>query len=938
MLMLTGAPEEAPPAAPRRRSRWIAVTAKIALSLVIAAMLAIGALGLLLDTDLGHRLILDRIAALQPKSGLRIRIGRIEGSIWGRSELRDLRLYDPDGLFAEAPEVEVDWQPLSWLWNRMVVHRAASELVIVHRLPQLLESDEPTLPSADVHVGRIEIAQLRFEEGVAGTRRSARVEGEIEYRSGRFLLDLDARMRGGGDRLDLLVDAAPDRDEFDLDLSLDAPADGVLARMLGTERALRIEANGDGDWRRWAGNATFAIDDRPSGELRLAAASGLYRADGWLAPAPLLSGTLARLAGERTLVGAQGRFDEGVLDGRIAARSSAMRLAAAGAADLGSDRYRDVRATFELLSATPLIGELAAPGARVTALLDGPFADAAFAYRASAPRVTLGATAFEGVAASGSGRWTHEALTLPVAARIGRVAGGGEALEALLAGLRIDGTLRAAGGRLRSDGLALASGRMRGRLAFQADPASGRYAIAGSASADAVPLAGIGRADLQANLRATSAAPLAGTVTGTVRRIDNAALAWAAGGPLRIQSGIAAGEGGLLFPNLRLAAPRLQLSGAGSTGPGAALRFQGSGRQASLGPLALRVEGNADRPLLSLRLARPAESLGLSNVNVVLEPARAGFAYRAAGGSPLGPFSARGTIVPQRGSSAAIAVSALELSGASAGGALQAGPAGVAGRLDFTGSLAGPLLLSASEGAGQNFETRLIATDARLGRVPIGSGRLDAVVRVGTDGGALQGRIRFEGAADRLWSLAGMQAVRLSGPLAIEAELGGSVAAPLLRGTARLRRGRLVARGTTVETVEANGAFDRNRLVIESASGRMSGGGRIDAAGTVGFDGALALRVTGERIAIAQRGLDSRWNAALRVAGSAAAPALFGEATLVSGSYVVLGRSVPLSRGTLRFDGSTDPLLDLVARPGFGPPILITGRASRPQVGLGSPF
>jgi translocation and assembly module TamB len=939
MLMLTGAPEVAAPALPpRRRSRWIAAAAKIALSLVIAAMLALGALGLLLDTDLGHRLILDRIADLRPQSGLRIRIGRIEGSIWGRSELRDLRLYDPEGLFAEAPEVEVEWRPLSWLWNRLVIHRAASDLVIVHRLPALIESAEPTLPSADVHVGRIEIAQLRFEEGVAGARRSARVEGEIEYRSGRFLLDLDARMRDGGDRLDLLVDAAPDRDEFDLDLSFDAPADGVLARMLGTERAVRIEAKGDGDWRRWAGNATFGIDGRPGGELRLAAASGLYRAEGWLAAAPLLSGTLAALAGTRTAVSARGRFDEGVLDGRIAARSAAMRLAAAGRVDLRRDRYSDVRATIEMLAATPLIGELGAPGARVTAVLDGPFADASIAYRAAAPRLLLGTTRFEAVQASGSGRWTRDALTLPVTAGVGRVGGAGEAVADLLAGLRIDGTMRAAGGRLRSDGLSLASGRMRGRLAFQADPRTGRYAVAGTAAADGVPLPGIGRADLQANLRATSAAPLAGTLSGVVRRVDNAALAWAAGGPLRLQSGIAGSGGAIHFPDLRLSAPALQLSGAGSTGPGDAVRFQGSGRHASLGPLALRVEGSAARPLLALRLARPAASLGLSNVNVVLEPAGANFAYRAGGGSLLGPFSARGTIAPRRGRAAAITVSALSVSGTSGSGALQAGPEGVAGRLDFAGALAGPLLLASTEGGVQSVETHLIATDARLGRVPIGSGRVDATVRIGARGETLQGRVRFAGTADRLWSLAGMDAVRLSGPLAVEAELGGSVAAPVLRGTATLRRGRIVAGGTTVENVDANGSFDRSRLAVERASGQMSGGGRIEAAGTVAFDGALALRLNGERIAFVRRGLDSRWNAALRVGGSVAAPALFGEATLVSGTYLVLGRPVPLSRGTLRFDGSADPLLDLVARPGFGPSVLITGRASRPQVGFGSPF
>ena len=150
----------------------------------------------------------------------------------------------------------------------------------------------------------------------------------------------------------------------------------------------------------------------------------------------------------------------------------------------------------------------------------------------------------------------------------------------------------------------------------------------------------------------------------------------------------------------------------------------------------------------------------------------------------------------------------------------------------------------------------------------------------------------------------------------------------------------MVAGARTVENVEARGTFDRLRLQLESVTGRMSGGGRIEGSGTVGFDGALALRVAGERIEIDERGLDSRWNAALRVAGSVDSPALFGEATLVDGTYRVLGRPVELSRGIMRFDGERppDPRLDLVARPSFGPAIRITGRASRPEIGVVNPL
>ena len=990
----------------RRIASWIA---KATLGFVVTIMILVGAVGLLLDTDLGHRLILDRVAAIAPDSGLRIRIGRIGGSIWGRTQLRDVRLYDPDGLFAEAPQMELDWQPLAWLWSRLVIHEATSELIIVHRAPKLLDDDESTLPRQDLHIGRLEIAQLRFEEAVAGTRRVARVEGEVEYRRGRFLLDLDATMRGGGDRLALLIDAAPDRDELDLDLALDAPADGVLAKLLGSDRPLRVKASGEGSWRHWAGTGLFEIDGRSSGELRLSAASGLYRATGWLAPAPLLSGRMAELAAPRTMVSAEGRLDEGVLAGRFAARSSAMRIAAAGAADLRRDRYRDVSIAFELLGAGPF-RDLIGPGTTASAVVNGPFADASLAYRASIPRLVVGSTALMGVTASGSGRWSQNGLSLPLNARVRSVDG---PASALLSGLRVDGSLRVADGRVRGEALRFSALGARGRFGLQLDLETARYALAGTASADAFPVAGLGPADLSIDFRTDSSASFSGTARGRVRRIDNDALAWAAGGPLTIESRISGEAGTLRLPGLRLAAPRLQLAGTGEVARDGALRFEGSGRQASLGPLAMRLAGDAARPRIGLRLARPSRSLGLTQVNLDIEPAARGYAYRARGGSPLGPFSARGTIAAAAGRSALLNVAALNLSGATASGVLRPGGDAVTGTLDFRGSLTGPLTFARTAGGGQHVEAHLVATDARLGTIPIGSGRFDAAVDM--NGEAIAGQLRFSGAADRPWSAAGIDAVRLSGPLALEAAIAGTVSRPDINGSLRISGGRLVgsAAGTQIENVEAQGRFNGLRLQLERISGRTEGGGRIGGSGEIGFGGSvdlrlqadsallvdragmrarvsgpvrirsgeagggnvsgdlrlsgarlrfgggggpdaagggaaggsrwsLALRLRGERIEVDGRGLDSRWSSDLRVGGTIASPALFGEATLVDGTYTVLGRPIELSRGTMRFDGETppDPRLDIVTRApgGLTPAIRITGRASRPEIGVAGPL
>ena len=45
----------------------------------------------LLDTAPGHRWLVDRIGEVETASGLRFRIGRIEGSIFGECRLRNVR-------------------------------------------------------------------------------------------------------------------------------------------------------------------------------------------------------------------------------------------------------------------------------------------------------------------------------------------------------------------------------------------------------------------------------------------------------------------------------------------------------------------------------------------------------------------------------------------------------------------------------------------------------------------------------------------------------------------------------------------------------------------------------------------------------------------------------------------------------------------------------
>jgi translocation and assembly module TamA len=129
--------EEEPPARVRSRTRiWLARIVKTLIAIALVLALGLAAFLAFLDTEAGHRFIVNRIAAMTPASGLRIQIGRIDGSIYGRTRLIDVRVYDPHGLFAEAPRIDMDWRPVDYVFGALTLNEVDSDLVILRRTPR----------------------------------------------------------------------------------------------------------------------------------------------------------------------------------------------------------------------------------------------------------------------------------------------------------------------------------------------------------------------------------------------------------------------------------------------------------------------------------------------------------------------------------------------------------------------------------------------------------------------------------------------------------------------------------------------------------------------------------------------------------------------------------------------------------------------------------
>ncbi|MEN2789233.1 translocation/assembly module TamB domain-containing protein [Sphingomonas oligophenolica] len=117
-----------------------------------------------------------------------------------------------------------------------------------------------------------------------------------------------------------------------------------------------------------------------------------------------------------------------------------------------------------------------------------------------------------------------------------------------------------------------------------------------------------------------------------------------------------------------------------------------------------------------------------------------------------------------------------------------------------------------------------------------GSGDLATQIR----SAALFGQLRYDGPADTLWRLTGLEMFDLSGPVAIGADLGGKVSDPQIRGVVVAKGARLESgiTGTVLTNVQATGRFGGSRLVVDKLTADAGKGGTVTATGS--FDLAAA--------------------------------------------------------------------------------------------------
>lgn len=763
------APEDIPPPPPRRVHRlWIG-------RFLVAALLIFGVLvaaAALFDTQVGHRFVADQIAKQRPKNGLRYSVGRIEGSLYGKATLIDVRVRDPKGLVFQAPRAELDWRPLAGIANLLDIRRLVIPRATLAKLPQTLKTGRtgPILPGFDIRVGELRVDRLDIAPAVTGVARTGAVRGRADIRSGRALVDLAAVVQGS-DRLRLRLDAEPDRDRFDFDVSARGSAGGVLAKLTGIARPLAAEVHGDGSWQRWRGTAVAEAGTARIVDLRLANDAGRYALAGSLAPASLVSGKLQRLSTPRIAVRGDATLADRRLDGSLSLRSPALVLDATGEVDLAEARYRNVRIAGRLLRPPALFPNMTGRDIQLRAIVDGAFATAGIDYRLTANQVQFDDTGFEVVRAAGQLRLSDPPVIVPVDLTAARVTGVGDVAGGILRNLRVTGPLRVTTRELTGDGLRLTSDKLNGRITLFLDLRTGRYEVGLTGGLRRYLIPGIGLVDVESRLTVMPGpggrgTRVAGTGSANVVRLDNAFFASLTHGLPRITTGLERGNDGILYlRGLVLRSPGLTISGNGYRRRDGTFFFEGSGTQREYGPLTLRLDGRIEKPTIDLVLRRPNAAMGLSDVRVHLDPTAEGFAYTAAGGSRLGAFSGQGAILLPPGGVARIVVAQLDVAGTRASGALDIVEGGFAGRLNVAGGGLSGMLGFRPQGDIQRIDVSLDARQARLADVvSIRRGHVDAAILLDPAGTSIDATLTAQGLRRGALSLARLAAnVKLVG-------------------------------------------------------------------------------------------------------------------------------------------------------------------------------
>ena len=726
--MVADASTGMPTAPETKRPPWLRIVKWIGIAILTLALLLL-AVVLGINTDPGRRFVADRIGGYTTASGLKIRVGRIDGSLYGKMVLSDVRVADPRGVFLTSPRLDIDWRPFAFVDNHVDVRSLRTGLVTLGRRPVLKpvpsDPNAPLLPDLDIDVNRLTIARFVIGRAVTGQTHILSLDGQAHIADRRAQLAADAvALRGpgvaGGDRLRLKLDAVPDRDKLDVDVKLVAPTGGVVATMGGLKAPLTLSVGGRGSWASWSGKAVATLGAGQLADLNVNARSGHIEVRGMTRPGLYLAGPVERLTAPGLAVAIDTTLNDRKADTRIKLKSDALAVDAGGLIDLANSRFGNFAVDARLLTPGAIAPNLRGRDVAARMVLDGAFPTPTVDYKVRAAAIGFGITTVEDVYAEGLARVNSDRILVPIKGRARRITGLNPAVGGLLTNITLNGDLAYNNGSVLSDNLRVHSDRIDATAVIAANITTGRYVGALKGRVNNYRVDGIGILNVTTDARLVPSANggfgIKARVVAQTSRLFNEGARNFLGGNAIVRADIGYDPAGLVtFSGLRLNAPQFRITrgeGRYNLSNGAVV-VDADAYSTQYGPLTARVTGTATAPVVVLRAARPGFGVGLKNVQARVVGRGGAYAITASGGTNYGPFTANVLVRP--GAQLAVDVNRVTFAGVNfTGRVVQTAAGPFAGQLRFAGSgLTGDVRLAA-QGKYQRADVNGRAYSARI--------------------------------------------------------------------------------------------------------------------------------------------------------------------------------------------------------------------------------
>jgi len=186
-----------------------------------------------------------------------IRIGNIQGVLSSNATIGSITIADREGVWLKITNARIVWTRSALLLGSLDIDTLAADQIDVIRKPLPAEGlpapesggfQLPELPLS-ITLDQLDVPRITFGEGLFGLKSEIAVTGRLSLSGGSLDTALNVRrLDGPGGQLALAATYANASRELNLDLTLNEPANGMVANVLGVDGRppMALSLKGDG--------------------------------------------------------------------------------------------------------------------------------------------------------------------------------------------------------------------------------------------------------------------------------------------------------------------------------------------------------------------------------------------------------------------------------------------------------------------------------------------------------------------------------------------------------------------------------------------------------------------------------------------------------------------------------------------------------------------